>query len=723
MKEIKGKINWFLIKWKVKILLQSIFYSFGLSLILILLGEGYEDVYYWAYGLFVITLGGFLMAFQFFSLDNQDVVDYLNKNYDRLQSSASLILKEDLSVIERIQLERIKTDFHVALKKLKPPINLFNTFLFALFTVIAWFLSQEANQQNESILSMKNDLVTSDTLPDINEQLKISFDIDEANLRIIPPSYTGLSSYYKDLESVSVPEGSSMVLKIRSKPDRKIVLINNLNDTVALNENKPGEYFWRSGTLKDKVMEIGISEKEQYISVTNFSINIIPDEYPQISYLIPEEEYQVRDFNKNDEFEIKARIVDDYGLVDTKLIATVSRGSGESVKFRDETFDLSNQGNNVFGSKLSVSSLSLEPGDEIYFHFEATDNKSPNPNIKKSQTRFIRYLDKDAEKNTFSGGMAVDIMPEYFRSQRQIIIDTKKLINDRSSISPEKFRQRSNELGYEQKLLRIRYSKFMGEEFETGGLGISVPEGASEADDASHAGEDHEDHEHHEEEASEAPAGKQELIGLDDFVHTHDVQAEATFFDKSIKSLLRAALNEMWQAELNLRLNKPAKALPYEESALLFIKEIQQRSRIYVERVGFEPPPINVSERRYKGELNEIGDKRLRYDRNEEKLILYQSLLNIKRFLAGMESDFKEDDIRIIGNYFSEQIVENNNAGLIKPLSSLKRLNERKEMTSTEKSQLLNAINLTFIELDLNPGQDKTKLDSLVYWFKTMKSQ
>ncbi|QCK15535.1 DUF4175 family protein [Mangrovivirga cuniculi] len=723
MKEIKGKINWFLIKWKVKILLQSIFYSFGLSLILILLGDGYSDVYYWAYGLFVITLGGFLMAFQFFSLGHQNVLDYLNKNYNQLQSSASLIQKKDLSVIEKIQLERVKPDFHKALKKLKPPINLFNTFLFALFTVIAWFLSQEANQQKESILSMKSGKVISDTILDVNERLKISFDIDEAGLRIIPPSYTGLSPFNKDLESVSVPEGSSMVLRIISKPGRKLLLINNLEDTISLNENEPGEYFWRSGTLKDKVLEIGIEEKEQYVSVANFSINIIPDEYPQISFLVPEEEYQVRDFNENDKFQIKAKISDDYGLVDTKLIATVSRGSGESVKFRDETFDLSSEGNNVYGAKLSVNSLSLEPGDEIYFHFEAIDNKKPNPNVKKSQTRFIRYLNPDADKNTFSGGMAVDIMPEYFRSQRQIIIDTKKLIKDSSNITADKFRQRSNELGYEQKLLRIRYSKFMGEEFETGGLGISVPEGAVEADEDTHEGEDHEDHDHHEEEASDAPAGKQELIGLDDFVHTHDVQSEATFFDKSIKSLLRAALNEMWQAELNLRLNKPTKALPYEERALLFIKEIQQRSRIYVERVGFEPPPINISERRYKGELNEIGDKKLRYEQNDENLILFEALVSLKRVLVGIEIDISKNDLQIIGTYFSEQIVNDNNAGLIKPLSYLKRLNGENKLNSTEKSTLLNAVNFAFEELDMHSGQDKIKQDSLVYWFKTMNNQ
>jgi hypothetical protein len=60
---------------------------------------------------------------------------------------------------------------------------------------------------------------------------------------------------------------------------------------------------------------------------------------------------------------------------------------------------------------------------------------------------------------------------------------------------------------------------------------------------------------------------------------------------------LKAALDEMWQSELNLRQGHPELALPYAYRALKFIKQVQQASRIYLARVGPELPPIDESRR------------------------------------------------------------------------------------------------------------------------------
>ena len=58
-------------------------------------------------------------------------------------------------------------------------------------------------------------------------------------------------------------------------------------------------------------------------------------------------------------------------------------------------------------------------------------------------------------------------MPEYFRSQRQIIMDTEKLLRNKKSITKKEFNFLSNELGYDQKVLRLKYGEFLGEEFES----------------------------------------------------------------------------------------------------------------------------------------------------------------------------------------------------------------------------------------------------------------
>jgi hypothetical protein len=79
----------------------------------------------------------------------------------------------------------------------------------------------------------------------------------------------------------------------------------------------------------------------------------------------------------------------------------------------------------------------------------------------------------------------------------------------------------------------------------------------------------------------------------------------------TVKQMLKAAVTEMWRAELQLRVGEPRRALPHEYQALELIKQVQQDSRVYVQRVGFEPPPIEVDRLRLTGKLTGIADQRV----------------------------------------------------------------------------------------------------------------
>jgi hypothetical protein len=64
-------------------------------------------------------------------------------------------------------------------------------------------------------------------------------------------------------------------------------------------------------------------------------------------------------------------------------------------------------------------------------------------------------------------------------------------------------------------------------------------------------------------------------------------------------------MDEMWNAELYLRLYTPKKSLPYQYRALTLIQEIKNSARIYVHRIGFDPPPIK-EDKRLSGTLDEV---------------------------------------------------------------------------------------------------------------------
>jgi hypothetical protein len=64
-------------------------------------------------------------------------------------------------------------------------------------------------------------------------------------------------------------------------------------------------------------------------------------------------------------------------------------------------------------------------------------------------------------------------------------------------------------------------------------------------------------------------------------------------------------LNEMWSAELQLRTFKPEAALPFEYRALRLLKDLQQKSRVYVAKTGYKTTPIDLG-KRLSGELGKV---------------------------------------------------------------------------------------------------------------------
>ncbi|WP_332910950.1 hypothetical protein [Algoriphagus boritolerans] len=176
----------------------------------------------------------------------------------------------------------------------------------------------------------------------------------------------------------------------------------------------------------------------------------------------------------------------------------------------------------------------------------------------------------------------------------------------------------SNEIGYDQKLLRLRYGQYLGEEFESDAGGGTIEEGGDllsgymhlhdqESENEVEVGESHEGHSHEEEpaeESSKVDGGIESL--LSEYMHSHDSEEVNTYFEQSTKGALKAALEQMWQAELYLRLFEPEKSLPFQYKALELLKTVQQKSRVYVKRTGYDPPPIKEQEKRLTGELKDL---------------------------------------------------------------------------------------------------------------------
>ena len=438
--------------------------------------------------------------------------------------------------------------------------------------------------------------------------------------------------------SVSYPAYTRLGHKTMAEPNVKAVVNSKIDWRLKFDNPISGVFMERMGksfplqkvddgyTIRQSLKESGFYsfkfKNEEGVEFTSdlFSIEALPDNPPEIE-IIGLEQYTYFDFSDTKKIQLQSTITDDYGIDEAYIIATVSKGSGESVKFREEKLNFNQtiqrgQTSLSLGKNIDLDALKMDVGDELYFYIEAYDEKEPKRSVARSETYFAVIKDTITDQFAVQGTLGVDQMPDYFRSQRQLIIDTEKLIKDKPTISTQEFKFRSNELGFDQKALRLKYGQFMGDESE-------MTEAPSEIETAE-AGEDHdhaEDQENILKEYSHDHDGdnehnlvpSQESVEaedpLHDYLHNHDDPEESTLFEESLKTKLRKALSIMWDAELYLRLYEPEKSLPFQYDALKLIQEIKNSARIYVHRIGFDPPPIK-EESRLTGSIKDIDNFR-----------------------------------------------------------------------------------------------------------------
>jgi hypothetical protein len=219
----------------------------------------------------------------------------------------------------------------------------------------------------------------------------------------------------------------------------------------------------------------------------------------------------------------------------------------------------------------------------LIIRLSVADNHPPHPNVTQSESLILRWPTHVEAASVGMEGLVQKTLPAYFASERQIIIDSEALQAQRGNLAANRFAARADELGVEQKVLRLHYGEFLGEESER----------SAQHDDDSAA-------------TSKAFGAEGNITS--EYGHVHDRPEAATLFDPDTRRILKSALNEMWQAELHLRQAHPDAALPYEYKALEYIKQVQQAERIYLARAGVQLPQVDA-DRRLTGDRAGLSDR------------------------------------------------------------------------------------------------------------------
>ncbi|WP_207433532.1 DUF4175 family protein [Sabulibacter ruber] len=566
--------------------------------------------------------------------DYPTVARHLNRKYPQLEESTELLLQpeNELPLLGQLQRQRTAEMLNQISPQEASRVNFRSSWMLLLTGValaaVLWFVPANFLPKKQAPGTATG--TASNVNQPVAEPKAILPAIEQMHLRITPPGYTRKAAYAVTTPSFKAEAGAQITWTVQTnQPVASFQLV--------LSNQKPIPLRPVAGQENTYTASLTATQSALYHLRLNgqasdfYSIEVIPDEAPSIQIRKPAQYTEVL-FGDPQRITLQGTFQDDYCLRNADLIATVAKGEGEAVKFREQRIPLklSFQGQPrqvQLNQTLNLQQLGMTYGDELYFYLQAWDN---HRGYIRTEAFLVEIEDTTIVETMDDMSLGVAPNPEYFRSQRQIIIDTEKLIQEQKGLTQTVFQERSNNIGVDQKLLRLRYGKFLGEEFESNIGTAGLPEGLAEG----HTLDDGHDHSPKKGE-SEHQNQMNEL--LDPYLHKHDQEEAATFFEPAVKAQLKGALAQMWEAELRLRTARPKEALPFEYKALRMLKEVQQKSRAYVKKTGFEPPPLKEPEKRLTGDLSKVQPVQTRREEKPEVTapVVRQALVRVAQIRQG----------------------------------------------------------------------------------------
>ncbi|MGE8214326.1 MAG: hypothetical protein ACN6Q8_12090 [Stenotrophomonas sp.] len=431
-------------------------------------------------------------------------------------------------------------------------------------------------------------------------------------LQVTPPAYSGQAASAGEKLDARALQGSQLQWRLQFSPQPQQAWLQ-FHDGRRVALQRDGD-DWRGSHVVQRAGLYRIHTRPAMAEVGRaYRLEVVVDHPPQVKVIEPAQTLN-QAAPRQRSWQLRFEASDDFGVNGTATLdITTAKGTGENISFQQRQLSLSGSGPATarrFAYSADLAALGLAPGDEVVARLTVRDNRSPQPQEARSASLILRLPSEQQVQASDLEGAIKKVMPAYFRSQRQIIIDAEALLKQRGSLDTDTYTKRADAIGVDQRILRLRYGQFLGEEAEGGAKPPptgDLPTGDAPAAD-SHA--DHADDDGHDHGGSNgsAPVFGSATDVLSEYGHTHDHAEAATLLDPQTRAILKAALDQMWQSEGHLRQGHPDQALPYAYKALGFIKQVQQAERIYLARLGSELPPIDMA-RRMTGKRDGLGNR------------------------------------------------------------------------------------------------------------------
>jgi hypothetical protein len=387
---------------------------------------------------------------------------------------------------------------------------------------------------------------------------------------VIPPAYTGLTPrVLEDPTTINGIVGSEVRIEGRGAADRMHAEMHGSPIDVA--SASVGWSFAFAMPRRAAVLRLRDEAAERVLA-----LEPTRDSTPEVTLSAPLRDTVLRRAEGELVFSAGAR--DDWGLDALRLEYIVSAGHGERFTFRSGVLAAVAPRGREAGLRrgVSLAGLGLQPGDVVHVRAVAQDrNDVTGPGVGTSETRTLRV----ARVGEYDS-VAIDALPPIaadtsLLSQRLLLLLAERLEERRPSLGRETVVAESRAIGRDQARLRRRVAGV-----------IFLRLGGDEAAEHAHGVEDRPDDLATPEALLRAAESATEVAG-GEALDFHEDETPVV----AVNRPLLEAYSAMWEAQRELEVGEPGRALPHMRAALEAIQRARQAERVYLRG---RPPRVVV---------------------------------------------------------------------------------------------------------------------------------
>ena len=323
-------------RWQILSYAEAVLYAIGIAILFYLASKNL-----WLGVLsFVVAVVAVLFIQKPWKHNLATTGTYVDAHVDEASFSTGLLLQpeDSLSNLAKLQRYKVSEELSKRLGAIHPPNKLKQALMVTLGLVLLGIVVQQLDlfKSVESVLgNATNETQIQFIATDSISEKSIIPKISSQDISVTYPSYTRKGTIAVSDPNIKTIAGATVQWLLVFDNSVTEVYLDRMGELIPLQK---GENGYR---IKQVLLESGFYsfkfKNEDGIEFTSdlFSLEAIPDNPPEIE-ILGLEQYTYFDFSDKKVVQLQSAITDDYGIDEAYIIATVSKGSGESVKFREE---------------------------------------------------------------------------------------------------------------------------------------------------------------------------------------------------------------------------------------------------------------------------------------------------------------------------------------------------------------------------------------------------